>query len=171
MSMQMRAELGRNAVIDPTGQYRWMLSREWARAPRCWATFIMLNPSIADADVDDPTIRRCIGFAKSWNCDALYVVNLYALRSTDPKALWTHPDPVGPANDRWIRHAVAKARSLDGPVVAAWGSHAKQDRVQDVLALLGMSNVQALGLTKTGAPRHPLYMPANAPLIPFGVTS
>lgn len=155
------------AVISADSVYRYWLHRSWGEGEDRvgdGATFVMLNPSTADATLDDPTIRRCIGFAKAWGCVRLRVVNLYALRSTDPKGLWSHPDPVGPENDMWIEHAL---RVTNGPVVAAWGANAKPDRVKHVMKLPGMDRVQHLGLTKAGAPRHPLYLRADSPLAPF----
>ncbi|MDJ0713917.1 MAG: DUF1643 domain-containing protein [Prochloraceae cyanobacterium] len=106
----------KGALIDPTGLYRYSLWREWdANAPKI--TFIMLNPSRADATVDDPTIRRCINFASSWSYGFLEVVNLFAYRTSDPKKLHLVEDPVGQDNDRYIQRAVSEAKV----VVLAWG--------------------------------------------------
>jgi hypothetical protein len=157
------------AVVSPCGTYRYTLDRVWdASLPT--ALFIMLNPSTADASVDDPTIRRCVSFAKRMGCGALTVVNLYALRSTDPGALATHPDPVGPDNDTHIALALGKRL---GCVVAAWGAHpAANQRVDTVAALLAAHGwqVSCLGTTKGGAPRHPLYVRGDAPLTPLEPT-
>lgn len=151
-----RPQMERGAVLSECGTYRYELTRRWSRDESAVATFIMLNPSIADAELDDPTIRRCIGFAQAWGMGGLHVCNLYALRSTDPKGLWTHPDPVGPDNDVHLaRHALA-ARAADWPLVAAWGANAHPDRVEAVLGLPGMTQLTALGVTKAGAPKHPL---------------
>lgn len=155
-----------SAAISKCGQYRYMLTRDIVdlAATRGPAVFIMLNPSTADASKDDPTIRRCIGFARSWGCTGIVVVNLYALRSTDPANLWTHPDPVGPANDAWLVDVVLDASE----VVCAWGSNAKRERVAEVAAILRRAGakLKCLGVTKFGsAPRHPLYVPAAQELI------
>jgi hypothetical protein len=107
----------RSAYISPCGAYRYSLSREWAPGPAC--TFIMLNPSTADADIDDPTIRRCIGFAKAWGFGGLAVVNLFAFRATSPKDMQSAAEPVGPANDA----AIADGVGLSTIAVAAWGVH------------------------------------------------
>lgn len=147
-----------SAVLSADATYRYRLVRQWGPGPR--ATFVMLNPSTADATADDPTIRRCMGFPRSWGLDCIVVVNLYAYRSTDPRALWTAADPVGPDNDRHLRLAAADP----GPLVAAWGAHARQDRVDQVLALPGFDRLQALGRTRAGAPRHPLYLRADSTL-------
>jgi hypothetical protein len=117
----------------------------------------MLNPSVADADVDDPTIRRCMGFAASWQCTELTVVNLFALRATDPNALKSHPDPVGPENNRHVMEQLSLHQM--GLVIVAWGAHAfhhgKQNAIKEALYHNGARH---LGLTKSGDPRHPLYI-------------
>jgi hypothetical protein len=153
------------ATISPCGTYRYTLDRVWdASLPI--ALFIMLNPSTADASEDDPTIRRCISFAKREGCGALTVVNLFALRSTDPGALTAHPDPVGPDNDLHIALALGKQPEI---VIAAWGAHsfarARAEAVTSILALTWQVN--CLGVTKDGDPRHPLYVRGDAPLIPW----
>lgn len=160
----------RTAVISRDGLYRYTLTRRWGRGPM--ATFLMCNPSIADGTVNDPTIRRCIGFAKSWGCGGLYVGNAYALRSTDPKGLWVATDPVGPKNDDYLQGLATRAWSHGGwPLVAAWGSIVKPDRVAQVLALPCMDRLQALGVTKHGAPRHPLYLRSDSTLSPWPVAA
>ena len=120
--------------------------------------FVGLNPSTADEARDDPTIRRCVGFARDWGFARLDVVNLYAFRSTDPRALWRAGDPVGPENDLVLAHVLGRADF----VLAAWGVHARQERVRDVASILGRLRLHALGVTNAGAPRHPLYVRADA---------
>ncbi len=132
--------------------YRYRLFRAWSAGP-C-ATFVMLNPSTADEHVDDRTIGRCISYAKRWGLGGLKAVNLYALRATDPAELWRVEDPVGPENDRYLHEAGGSG----GPLIAAWGAHAKQDRVREVLAIPGFDRLTCLGTTNKGAPRHPLYL-------------
>lgn len=149
-----------SALFDATRTYRYELHREIGRELRrvCW---IMLNPSTADETQDDPTVRRCIGFGRAWGFGRLTIVNLFALRSTDPRALRGHTDPVGPDNDLAI---VSSARMAD-LVVAAWGVHgALGGRAGHVAGLLAAAriNVHCLGTTKSGAPVHPLYQPAHA---------
>jgi hypothetical protein len=123
----------------------------------------MLNPSTADATLDDPTIRRCRSFASSWGFSGITVANLYALRSTDPAALWLHHDPVGPENDAYVAEMAMK----HGSVVCAWGANARDDRVATVVKLLRNARAQltCLGTTKSGAPRHPLYVRGDQLLI------
>lgn len=143
----------RRAVISECGLYRYRLDRVWNDALPT-AAFIMLNPSTADGLTDDPTIRRCRTFAKAWGCGSLTVVNLYAWRATDPRQLWTAGNPVGPGNNRHLTEAAEYA-----PLVAAWGANARPGRIAEVLALPGMQAMTALALTKSGQPRHPLYLP------------
>jgi hypothetical protein len=153
-----------NAII--IGEHRYSLSRRWGDGWR--ALFIMLNPSTADAQVNDPTIRRCIGFARSWGAGALDVANLFALRSTDPEALLDHPEPVGEKNDEFIVDLAARA----GVTVCAWGSHkAVRRRAPVVLELLRDAGHRpmCLRVTKDGHPSHPLYLPADLRPIPYGV--
>jgi hypothetical protein len=152
-----------SAVISPCGKYRYLLERTWGIGlPR--VTWIMLNPSTADAEKDDPTIRRCIGFSKEWGYGGLYVVNLFAWRATDPGELKRVLRPVGPENDHYIGHAAANCKEI----VAAWGAHGSfQDRDKVVRKLLKGFGITALSLTTKGSPGHPLYLSANAQRIPW----
>lgn len=159
----------RAATISSDRLYRYSLVRRWADEGPV-ATFVMLNPSTADAEVDDNTIRRCVGFARSWGCCAVHVVNLYAFRSTDPRGLWSCADPVGPENDAVLQRHAERAQTRQWPLIAAWGANARPDRVAAVLALPGMDVLQALGVTKSGAPRHPLYLPTSAVPSPWPPT-
>lgn len=148
------------AIISSCGTYRYRLTRRWDDRPMLG--WIMVNPSSADDDADDPTIRRCKGFAAAWGFGGIVVCNLYALRSTDPSALRTHPDPVGPDNDE---HLVASTEAL---TVAAWGVHGAGERSTRVRVLFDQAGrpLYHLGLTRSGQPRHPLYLPrAIAPQI------
>lgn len=127
--------------------------------------FLMLNPSTADHQLDDPTIRRCTGFARTLGCDRYAVGNLYALRTTNPDNLWAHPDPVGAENDQHLQRLAAEFPDI----VCAWGVSAALWRVQQVQALLldAGATLWCLGTTKDGWPRHPLYLPADQPLVPW----
>lgn len=136
---------------------------------RCWdpslpkVSWIMLNPSTATADADDPTIRRCVSFAESWGYGGIVVTNLFALRATDPRELATHPDPIGPENDEYLVR-----ESEDAAVtVCAWGAHPMSTRrSREVLTSLYAAGrtPMCLGVTKSGQPRHPLYVKASQPL-------
>jgi hypothetical protein len=154
------------ATLSPCGLYRYDLTRSWDRArPR--ALFVMLNPSTADATQDDPTIRRCVGFARAWGCGGIVVCNLFALRSTDPKALYRHADPVGPDNDATLLDRAAMAKLT----VCAWGAHGHlRGRGRTVAKLLAAAKMpmHCLGLTKTGHPLHPLFVPGATALQEFG---
>jgi hypothetical protein len=159
--------LEHTAVISDCGRYRYILTRQ-SGPGECAATFIMLNPSTADAVTDDPTIRRCIGFAGHWGCSRLVVLNLFAVRATEPRNMKQSDDPVGPENKSWFERAL-KAPHY-GPVVCAWGihgNHIEQDRI--VLDWLESKGIQpqALGITRAGHPKHPLYLPSTAQPIPF----
>ncbi|VVE54145.1 DUF1643 domain-containing protein [Pandoraea terrigena] len=158
-----------SAIISPCGQYRYTLTRDAhdAFATRGPALFIMLNPSTADAILDDPTIRRCRGFARTWDCDGIVVANLYAMRATNPDELWKHPDPVGPLNDQYLRELAAKHET----VVCAWGTNARPERAQAVREIFSRRHHQlmCLGVTKDGSPRHPLYVRGDQPLIEWPV--
>jgi hypothetical protein len=126
----------------------------------------MLNPSTADAAIDDPTIRRCIGFAKREGCGGLVVVNWFAWRATDPKELYKTTAPIGPEN-RW--HIKQAAELCRGPLIAAWGAnHLVKPLLMEIPELTGGRQLMCLGKTKDGAPRHPLYLPTDAPLVPYG---
>jgi hypothetical protein len=152
------------AIFDPTGMYRYLLWREWhPDSPRL--ALIMLNPSTADEQKNDPTIRRCIGFAHAWGFGSVEVVNLFAYRATDSKELLKVDDPVGAENDGYIVQAVERCSY----VVVAWGTKGiLLDRDRQVLQLLGdRPNVGCLGVTKGGHPRHPLYLRGDAGLVGF----
>ena len=113
-------EIERAAVISKCGAYRYSLTRKWSDAPLL--SFVMLNPSTADAKEDDPTIRRCIGFARREGAGGLIVANLYALRSSSPEALWAARDPIGPQNRRWRSLASPRKRSLSRSPSSARGA-------------------------------------------------
>ena len=157
--------MDRGAIFDETAMYRYSLSRRWAANGRS-VTFVMLNPSTADAFEEDPTITRCIGFAKGFGYHALQIVNLFAFRSTDPKKLREVVDPVGLNNDRYIREACRAGSD----VICAWGAYAHlAGRDWDAWPLIRRSvpNVFCLGRTKGGHPKHPLYLKATTELERF----
>jgi hypothetical protein len=142
------------AEFDASEVYRYRLWREWdAALPRI--VFVMLNPSTADAERNDPTIRRCIGYAERWGFGSLEAVNLFAYRSTQPHHLKTAADPVGPENDRYLLEAVARADQ----VLLAWGNGGMLlNRGERVITLLkGRATLYCLGKTQSGHPLHPLH--------------
>lgn len=157
------------ATISGCARYRYDLIRTWGEGPK--VLWIMLNPSTADADLDDPTIRRCIGFSKSWGYAGLTVVNLYALRATDPKVLLDAADPIGPDNAAVIKfHLESGAHDV---AVAAWGAWWRSQRHRpprlnvEMFAERAYVPMRCLGKTKAGDPRHPLYVKADALLHPW----
>lgn len=155
-----------SAVISEGGEHRYHLERKVNPFGDGICLFIMLNPSTADATQDDPTIRRCKAYADAWGYRRLTVVNLFAFRATDPRALWTANEPVGFLNNSWIKASAAKASK----VICAWGTHGYlHDRDREVLELLGRIGVDpfCLNTTKDGFPCHPLYQPKDAVLKPY----
>jgi hypothetical protein len=151
-----------SAVLSDCGTYRYSLSRQWDDS-RPGIVWIMLNPSTADAEADDPTIRRCIGFSKAWGYGSLTVVNLFGLRATHPMDIRGHHDPVGPANDQHVRMAVKEARRVIvawGAVGSALGVGNQPTRERVMLSLLAEAGVipYCLKTTKEGQPWHPLYV-------------
>lgn len=198
----MAAYVEAGATISACGTYRYRLWREWrgCASPDKWTwledddgsiardgsgseiggpqsvVFIMLNPSTADGDKDDPTIRRCVSFAKAWGYDRMEVVNLFAFRATNPEQLLAldHGDePWGADNHRQIDRLLDGDVCSDvGMIVCAWGCHGGhlgQDEIvmgwiQEHWRIADIP-VMALRLTKDGQPCHPLYLPGD--LVPF----
>jgi len=157
-------EVVADAVISDDGQYRYLLTRMWRPAPAPQLVFVMLNPSTADAATDDPTIRRCMRFARDLGYGGIVVVNLFAYRATNPRRLLEVDDPVGPGNTAVLQSIIGGARH---DVVAAWGATGGQfGREQAILVehIATRRPLQQLGHTKDGHPRHPLYVRADQPL-------
>lgn len=151
---------GMGASISACGRYRWRLWRYWGDGPL--ALWIMLNPSTANEYADDPTIRRCVRFSNDWGMAGLLVGNVFAFRTTYPSELARVADPVGDFNDRSLAEMAAAARVI----VCAWGASPMvvPESVRRVWAAIGGEGrtVVCLGKTASGAPRHPLYLPADA---------
>jgi hypothetical protein len=193
----MTGYVSAGAAISSCGRYRYRLWREWRLHPKpaqwdMWTDhgkpvldgagqqlgepksciFVMLNPSTADGSTDDPTIRRCVAFAKAWSYDRLEVLNLFAYRATDPQqllALNHDDDPVGPGNkDAFDRAFFSPGTRPVGVVVCAWGVHgAHVGQDETALGWMGEHKRYALGLTKDGHPKHPLYISSSAQLLEF----
>lgn len=147
---------GGNARLSIDGRYRYYLTRYWDRItdPVERVTWVMLNPSTADANVNDQTIKRCMFYSRTWGYKGIAVVNIFALRATEPKVLITDLDPVGPLNDEHVFHWV----EMSGLVMAAWGASwplAHRQRVIDVATKLVPHDPHCLGVTASGQPRHP----------------
>ncbi len=155
----------KSAFLSPCLTYRYRLTRTWSDYNRLLG-WIMLNPSTADDSMDDPTIRKCMKFARRWGYGGITVVNLFAHRSTDPKNLRKVISPIGPENDREI---VAMAQGIT-TIVAAWGSlkrwHSGIARADVVRKLVeGIRPLHCLGWSDGDYPRHPLYMRDDSPLL------
>ena len=181
--------VSQGAQISHDGKYRYLLWREWRLHPKpakwfWWKNedgspcvdganqpigepetclFIMLNPSTADAETDDPTIRRCVGFAADWGYDRVEIVNLFAYRATSPQTLLglKHgDDPVGERNQDIFGFAARNAHL----VVCAWGSHGSYLGQDETTRGWFTREAYCLGRTLKGFPKHPLYLAASTPL-------
>jgi hypothetical protein len=151
-----------DAVISACGVYRYSLTRTWDEALPVLA-IIGLNPSTADAKINDPTIRREMDFARRWGFGGIAKGNLFAYRATNPKVMLAAAEPIGRENDATLLGMTEGRR-----VLCAWGTdgpHRGRDR--QVIKLLAGRELVCLGLTKDGHPRHPLYLRADVAVVPF----
>jgi hypothetical protein len=148
------------ALFSPCRRWRYILWRHWDREKGV-CVFIGLNPSTADELLDDPTIRRCVGFAKAWGYGAMWVLNAFAYRATQPADMKAQfSNALGPQNNEYL---IAACRGAD-LVVACWGVHgAFLNRSAELTVMLIKAGVEVhhLGRTKDGLPRHPLYLPGD----------
>ena len=163
----MADEIDRSACLSDNGLHRYRLSRRWATSGDLMA-FIMLNPSTADGTADDPTIRRCMSFARREEWTGIEVLNLFAYRATNPaelvEAAGAGIDPEG--SDNWLHwHEVLENHRI-AYVVAAWGASSVVRRLRPSRALSrwDRSGWFCLGTTADGSPRHPLYVRGDQPL-------
>lgn len=154
------------ALFSSDRVYRYALWRPVGGGNGKIVSFIGLNPSTADEVQNDPTVRRCINFARSWGYSAMYMLNAFGLRSTDPSGLKDVDDPVGPGNNE----AISVFADRSDKVVACWGIHGEYlGRCHQIMNLLYPArNVYSLGVTKSGMPRHPLYLRGDSVLSPYG---
>lgn len=159
----------RDTIFSPERRYRYTLWREWDvdEATGCaddnprshqYLMVIGLNPSTADETKNDPTVAKCIRYAKRWGFGGLCMTNLFAFRATMPEKMKREPNPIGPENDRWLTEIASGA----GMILAAWGNHGTHmSRDGQVVAMLrpqGPRLLHCLKLTATGQPWHPLYV-------------
>lgn len=142
----------KNACLSPDNQYRYKLHRGWDESKPS-IMFVMLNPSTADSEKDDPTIRRVINFSRSWGYGSVHVVNLYAFRSTDPKGLKTTQDPIGQDNIFHIQSLIG----LVEKVIYAWGNNEKEPKWLCDL----VDTPYCIDISKKGIPKHPLYLKSD----------
>lgn len=144
------------AVFSECEKYRYLLWRWWGDGdpdPRVMVAFICLNPSTATESRNDPTVKRCITYARDWHFSGMFMLNIFALRSTDPSKLRLVDDPTGEANDTYLIWAYEQACLT----VGAWGNHGGyRDRGDYVAAL--MPEIMHLHRTRHGHPGHPLYL-------------
>ena len=151
-----------DAIFSPCRTYRYVLRRRWDWSlPFC--AFIGLNPSTADETKDDPTIRRCIRFAKEWGYGGLVMLNIFAFRATDPRDMLKADDPIGPQNDYHLMNQYWKS----GIVIAAWGTKGG-NRADEVTGSL--PTLHCLVKTKDGHPKHPLYVAAETKPVIYSVS-
>lgn len=148
--------MNRETIFSPCRKYRYTLWREWdSKLP--YVQFIGLNPSTADETKDDPTVRRCINYAKSWGYGALCMTNIFAFRATDPKVMKKQENPVGLDNDSHLLKCGARA----GLIICAWGNHGSFiNRDLTVTNFLNSNflDMHCLGVSQSGQPKHPLYL-------------
>lgn len=157
----------KTAEISDCRFYRYGLGRTWSNTrPLRTVCWVMLNPSKADHEIDDPTIKRVVSFSQDWKFDGALVVNLYAWRATDPRELYLGGDVVGPRNDQYIRAALL----VSSTVVCAWGKAGPdKNRPAQVLQLIRAAGHRPLALrvNKDGNPGHPLYIAGDTPLVRY----
>lgn len=165
--MPGKSDLVKAAQLSKDGVYRYSLSRQWGPGPAM--PFVMLNPSTADSLVDDPTIGRCMEFARREGKDGIVVCNVYAFRATKPAVLFKAQYPFGAENDAYLADLAANAAAYVQPVVCAWGAKGRPDDVAHTRRLLAYHGAKlvCLGTTKDGHPKHPLYVAGATPLVPY----
>ncbi len=152
-----------DAKFSDCRKYRFALWRNWDES-KPYAMFIGLNPSTADEIKNDPTISRCINYAKSWDYGGLCMTNLFAFRATEPTDMMAAIDPIGVGNDEWLVKLAGNA----GIVVAAWGNNGNYlNRSKQVVELL--QNLHCLKMNKSGEPTHPLYQKSNLQPVPINI--
>ena len=147
--------MDKSALFSDNRKYRYILWRTWDSKVG-YAMFIGLNPSTADENIDDPTVLRCMGFAKAWGYGSLCMTNLFAYRATNPKDMRKTDYPIGSENDHFLK-SMATSASI---VIAAWGINGSfLQRDKEVANLI--PHLHILRLTKDKSPAHPLYLPKN----------
>ena len=153
--------MDKSAILSDDRKYRYVLTRILDET-KPTVVFIGLNPSTADEEVDDKTIRKCIGYAKRWGYGKLIMVNLFAFRSTDPSMLKRVEDPVGLDNDSYIQKCVSESNL----VIACWGNHGKLLN-RDKVLMDSLPNLVCLKRNKNGTPHHPLYLSKDITPVPY----
>lgn len=155
----------KTAIISDCGTFRYRLGRRWGLGPAL--LFIMLNPSIADADVDDKAITKCIGFAKRFGFSAIEVINVFAFRATSPRVLKTSGWRAGPMNAHYVARATAETVRDGGKIVLAWGADARgRWEASELINDLVRRDIPmyALRVLADGIPSHPVKLPYSSEL-------
>lgn len=157
----------KRAVISDCGTFRYRLTRSWGLGKLL--PFVMLNPSTADAEIDDPTIRRCMSFARREGAGGIVVGNLCAFRSPSPADLDKAQDPFGLGNQHYLWQIATGSVEDEMPIVCAWGVHGagRGDRYAVDLFRKEGARLVCLGTTAAGHPKHPLYVKGDQPLVPL----
>ena len=150
LDKQSEGKKMKGAIFSLCRKYRYVLWRIWDKSIS-YVNFVCLNPSTADEEKDDQTIRKCIGYAKNWGYGGMYMTNIYAFRATNPKKMIVANNPVGPENRRYVTDISRDA----GLTIAAWGNNGdiQGDRILHLL-----NRPHYLTITKMGKPGHPLYL-------------
>lgn len=152
-----------DAKLSACRKYRFALWRTWDEE-KPYVMIIGLNPSTADETEGDPTITRCINFAKSWGYGGVCMVNLFAYRATAPSDMMASTDPVGAGNDIWLSKLAKDA----GIVVAAWGNDGsylgRSSEIKNILP-----NLHCIRMNKSGEPAHPLYLKSELKPVPMSI--
>jgi len=161
---QLFLDLGdtKGAVISPCMRYRYVLWRMWGKARKL--TLIGLNPSVADAKKDDPTMKKIVKLAQKLGYGGVHMLNLFAWRDKSPEAMKKAKDPIGPENDKYL----LEFTQAETDVVVCWGAHGTYlDRGREVLELIGRDDLKCFGLCQNGQPKHPLFLSSDTKLEDF----
>ncbi len=154
-NVRLKRKVKNTAKLSQCRKYRYALWRTWDNS-KPYVMFVCLNPSTADETTDDPTLRKCITYAKSWGYGAVCMTNLFSYRATDPREMKAVKDPTGKENDKWLRDLAKDA----GLIIAAWGNDGSyMNRSKEVIKFI--PNLHCLKINKSGEPAHPLYQKAS----------
>ena len=157
----MNSKIKKSCVLSKCNKYRYELRRAW-NSSKPQIMFILLNPSTADDIEDDPTIKKCISYTKRLKGGSIVVCNIFSYRSTDPRLMKQHNDPVGPNNDYWIKKNAKESKLI----IAGWGKHGSYlGRAEEICRML--PKMHCFKINKDGSPTHFLYLPSNLKPILF----
>jgi hypothetical protein len=151
----------KNAILSSDRKYRYVLSRIWDDSKQA-VMMVGLNPSTADENEDDPTVARCINFAKSWGYGGIYMLNLFAVRTPKPKKIYKADEPIGSENDKYLKEYSQKCDKI----ICAWGNDGSyKNRSNEIKS--NFSHLYYLKINKSGEPAHPLYLKSDLVPIKF----